>query len=68
MIIPVRCFTCGKVLGNKWNEYLKLNKKNSPEESMDKIGLKRMCCRRMILCNVELIDNLLKYELNPKTS
>ena len=21
MYIPVRCFTCGKVLGNKWNYY-----------------------------------------------
>lgn len=24
MIIPIRCFTCGKVIGNKWNKYLKL--------------------------------------------
>ncbi len=24
MIIPVRCFTCGKVIGNKWNQYVKL--------------------------------------------
>ena len=24
MIIPVRCFTCGKVMGNKWNKYLDL--------------------------------------------
>ena len=23
MIIPVRCFTCGKVLGDKWNYYKK---------------------------------------------
>ena len=23
MIIPVRCFTCGKVLADKWNEYVK---------------------------------------------
>ncbi len=22
MIIPVRCFTCGKVIGNKWDKYL----------------------------------------------
>jgi DNA-directed RNA polymerase subunit N (RpoN/RPB10) len=21
MIIPVRCFTCGKVIANKWEEY-----------------------------------------------
>jgi hypothetical protein len=24
MIIPVRCFTCGKVIGNKWDSYLNL--------------------------------------------
>ncbi|TXG53596.1 hypothetical protein EZV62_018852 [Acer yangbiense] len=24
MIIPVRCFTCGKVIGNKWDPYLDL--------------------------------------------
>ena len=23
MIIPVRCFTCGKVLADKWNAYVK---------------------------------------------
>ena len=24
MIIPVRCFTCGKVIGNKYEKYLEL--------------------------------------------
>jgi hypothetical protein len=24
MIIPIRCFTCGKVIGNKWEKYLGL--------------------------------------------
>jgi len=24
MIIPVRCFTCGKVVGNKYEKYLEL--------------------------------------------
>ena len=24
MIIPIRCFTCGKVIGNKWEPYLNL--------------------------------------------
>ena len=23
MIIPVRCFTCGKTLADKWNEYVR---------------------------------------------
>lgn len=24
MLIPVRCYTCGKVVGNKYNDYLRL--------------------------------------------
>ena len=24
MIIPVRCFTCGKVIGNKYDKYIEL--------------------------------------------
>lgn len=38
MIIPVKCFTCGKVLGDKYNYYLsevrkiKLSKGNSTDE------------------------------------
>ena len=29
MIIPVRCMTCGKVIGNKWEKYQELIKSNS---------------------------------------
>jgi DNA-directed RNA polymerase I, II, and III subunit RPABC5 len=28
MIIPVKCFTCGKVLGNKYRYYLREVRKN----------------------------------------
>ena len=39
MIIPVRCFTCGKVLGDKWNYFekkmneKKLKMKNEEEKN-----------------------------------
>lgn len=38
MIIPVRCFTCGKVLGDKWNYYQKKyeEKKAKMKESIEK--------------------------------
>ena len=39
MIIPVRCFTCGKVLGDKWNTYKKLVDKKSSSESKKKFTL-----------------------------
>ena len=44
MIIPVRCFTCGKVVGNKYNKFTDLleeieskkNKGELPEKDADK--------------------------------
>ena len=32
MIIPIRCFTCGKLLANKWKTYNKLVKEFSTDE------------------------------------
>ena len=62
MIIPVRCFTCGKVIGNKWGAYLAKMQEGATEmEALDAIGLPRYCCRRMMLCHVDLSDKLLCY-------
>jgi DNA-directed RNA polymerase subunit N (RpoN/RPB10) len=45
MLIPIRCFSCGKVVAKK--KYIKdLNK------------LKRYCCKRMILTNVQIYETL----------
>ena len=35
MIIPVKCFTCGKVLGNRYRYYLKGVQKRKISRSMD---------------------------------
>ena len=62
MIIPVRCFTFGKVVGNKWDSYLELLKADYSEgDALDELGLKRYCCRRMVLTHVDLIEKLLNY-------
>ncbi|XP_054681767.1 DNA-directed RNA polymerases I, II, and III subunit RPABC5 isoform X1 [Grus americana] len=62
MIIPVRCFTCGKIVGNKWEAYLGLLQAEYTEgDALDALGLKRYCCRRMLLAHVDLIEKLLNY-------
>jgi len=62
MIIPVRCFTCGKVVGNKYEAYLQLLiSEYSACDALDNLGLKRYCCRRMLLAHVDLIEKLLNY-------
>lgn len=31
MIIPIRCFSCGKVTGDLWERYLKLIDEGTPD-------------------------------------
>lgn len=73
MIIPVRCFTCGKVIADKWNAYVEKckeldAKKEAPQQKflvdstrkqiLDDLQLDRYCCRRVIIGHVDIIDNL----------
>ena len=68
MMIPVRCFTCGTLIGDKWEEYARRVKSGeNPGEVLNDLGFERYCCRRMLLSNVEVIDEVLRYfEVNYK--
>ncbi|EMC92689.1 hypothetical protein BAUCODRAFT_258454 [Baudoinia panamericana UAMH 10762] len=70
MIIPIRCFSCGKVIADLYERYVKLISANEDDpdsepmpdgEAMDALGLNRYCCRRMVLTHVDLIEKLLRY-------
>jgi len=68
LIIPVRCFSCGKVVGNKWEPYAKrVAAGEDPKEVLDDLDVSRYCCRRMLLSHVELIDEILKFYVNKET-
>ena len=74
MIIPVRCFTCGKVIAPSYEEYIKRYEeykkavdagekpKENPQKILDDLGLDRYCCRRMILTHVDLLWEAAPYE------
>ena len=51
MMIPVRCFTCGKVIGEHWDEYTARAETHDGDEPaaevLDDLGITRYCCRRM---------------------
>ncbi|MFH1447225.1 MAG: DNA-directed RNA polymerase subunit N [Candidatus Micrarchaeota archaeon] len=62
MMIPVRCFTCGSVIADKYDEYRKrVDEGENPAEILDKLGVKRYCCRRMFLSQVDVIDEIIKH-------
>ena len=62
MIIPVRCFTCGKLIGDKWEEFSRRVKNGeAPGKVLDDLGITRYCCRRMLLSHVEIIDEITRF-------
>ena len=86
MLIPVRCYSCGKLLANKYvyfqNEleikkkelkqtsvddnsdplFIDINapivKKTIAGEIMDNLGLIRICCRKIMLTSINIIDEI----------
>jgi DNA-directed RNA polymerase subunit N len=62
MLSPIRCFSCGALLGDKYEKFNALVAKGmEPSKALDKLGIKRYCCRRMILSNFEAINKMLPY-------
>jgi len=72
MIIPIRCFTCGRVMADISDYYekekLKLDNTNDVDklyknfekihsgELLNSLGLKRYCCRRNLITNIDMMD------------
>ena len=53
--LSLNCFCCEVTLS------LHMCNVHFPSDAMDKLGLRRYCCRRMLLSHVNLIDKLLNY-------
>ncbi len=62
MLIPIRCFTCGSLVADKYQSYLsRVKSGEKPADVLDDMGIERYCCRRMFLSTVETIYQLLPY-------
>lgn len=63
MIIPIRCWSCGKPIGHHWNEYKeRVEKGEDRKKLLDELGLERYCCRSMFLGQVDLIDTVAQFK------
>ncbi len=64
MMVPIRCFSCGKVLGQAYEEFIERVKKGeSPDDVLNDLKIIKYCCRRMIFSQADLIDEFMKYKV-----
>ena len=62
MLIPVRCFTCGNLVADRFEDYQnKIRTGEDPAKVLDALGIKRYCCRRMLLTSVETIQQVIPF-------
>jgi DNA-directed RNA polymerase subunit N (RpoN/RPB10) len=62
MIIPIRCYTCNKIIADKYRKYQMLIKegKMTPQDILEKeLKLSRYCCKTMMISHVDIVENII---------
>jgi len=63
MIIPIRCFSCGKPIAHLWEEFKERTEKGeNPKKVLDELGLDRYCCKSMFLGQVDTLELVNKFK------
>lgn len=63
MIIPIRCPSCGKVIGHLWEQYKeRVEAGEDRKKVLDELGLKRYCCRAIFMGHVDLLDIVARFK------
>ena len=63
MIIPIRCFSCGKPIAHLWKEYKqRVEEGETSRKILDEFELERYCCRSMFLGQIDLTELIGKFK------
>lgn len=63
MIIPIRCFSCGKPIGHLWEEFRsRIAKGEERKKVLDELALERYCCRAMFMGHVDLLESAAQFK------
>jgi DNA-directed RNA polymerase subunit N (RpoN/RPB10) len=63
MIIPIRCFSCGKPIAHLYEKYKELvSSGKDQKEALDELGLERYCCRAIILGQTDTLELINKFK------
>ncbi|MBS3054643.1 MAG: DNA-directed RNA polymerase subunit N [Candidatus Aenigmarchaeota archaeon] len=61
MIIPIRCMSCGKPIGGLWQKFKERNGGANPGKLLDELGVKRYCCRALLMTHVDKLQDIAKF-------
>ena len=65
MIIPIRCFTCNKILANKSEIFKKMREDNiNIQEIWTVLDINKDCCKSILLSTVDALDIVLNTNVN----
>jgi len=63
MIIPVRCFSCGKPIGHLWEDFKqRVEAGENQKKVLDELGLEKFCCRSVFLGQSDSIELIAKFK------
>jgi DNA-directed RNA polymerase subunit N len=64
MEFPVRCMSCGQVIGDKWEEYQERVEDGEDQgEVLDDLNVDKYCCRTIFLTHVDYADEVSEHKI-----
>lgn len=63
MIIPIRCFSCGKPIAHLWEDFKKRTQEGETAgKVLEELGIERMCCRSVFLGQTDLVELISEFK------
>ena len=64
MIIPIRCISCGRPIAHLWEKFkARVEAGEEPQKVLDDLGVKKYCCRALMLTHVDLYKDIAKFKV-----
>ena len=63
MIIPIRCFSCGKPIAHLYKKYKEKTAAGAnPKDVLNELGVERYCCRAAFLGQTDTLELVNKFK------
>jgi len=53
--------SCGKPIGGLWQKFKERNDGANAEKLFDELGVKRYCCRALLMTHVDKLQDIAKF-------